>query len=240
MSAIHVEERVGPDYEKAKMLEARRHTWHAIDKIAAAIRPGMRESEGVELAKTVLRDLGLLRGWHAVYLRFGKNTLLTYWDKDADAPDVVLRDNDIFYIDIGPVWEKWEGDGGNTFVVGTDPEMQRARTAVRQVFDRVHEKWRTESVTGAALYDYATEVARSMGWKLAPGVDGHRLGDFPHKAFHAGTLAGTSFPPATDLWVLEIQIRHPTLPFGAFYEDLLLESGSGRERVAHREADASG
>jgi hypothetical protein len=24
--------------------------------------------------------------------------------------------------------------------------------------------------------------------------------------------------------VLEIQIRHPTLPFGAFYEDLLLES----------------
>ena len=231
MSDIHVQERVGPHYDKAKMLEARRHTWHAIKRIAAGIRPGMRESEGVEFAKTILKDLGLLRGWHGVYLRFGANTRLTYWDKDA--PDVLLGDNDIFYIDIGPVWEKWEGDGGDTFVVGNDPEMQRACTAVRQVFDRVHDKWRMGSVTGVALYDYASEVARSMGWELAPGVDGHRLGDFPHKAYHSGTLASTPVAPATDLWVLEIQIRHPTLPFGAFYEDLLLESGDERERAAH-------
>jgi methionyl aminopeptidase len=231
MSDMRVEERVGPHYDKGKMLEARRHTWHAIGRIAATIRPGMRESEGVELAKVVLRDLGLLRGSHGVYLRFGANTVLTYWDKDA--PDVVLRDNDIFYIDIGPVWEKWEGDGGDTFVVGNDPEMQRARTAVRGVFDAVHEKWRKESLSGAALYGYATEIARSMGWELAPRVDGHRRGDFPHKAFHPGTLAATSFTPAADLWVLEIQIR-PRLPFGAFYEDLLLESGGECERAAHR------
>ena len=31
---MHVEERVGPHYDKAKMLEARQHTWHAIEKIA--------------------------------------------------------------------------------------------------------------------------------------------------------------------------------------------------------------
>ena len=43
VSDMHVEERVGPHYDKAKMLEARRHTWHAIEKIAAGIRPGMRE-----------------------------------------------------------------------------------------------------------------------------------------------------------------------------------------------------
>jgi methionyl aminopeptidase len=224
MSDVHAEERVGPQYDKANMLEARRRTWDALAKIAAGIRPGMRESEGIEFAKTVLKDLGLLRGWHGVYLRFGVNTLLTYWDKEA--PDVVLRDNDIFFIDIGPVWEEWEGDGGNTFVVGNDPEMQRASIAVRQVFGRVHQKWRTESVTGAALYEHARQVAGSMGWELAPRVDGHRLGDFPHKAFHSGTLADTSFTPATDLWVLEIQIRHRTLPFGAFYEDLLLEAGN--------------
>jgi len=29
--------------------------------------------------------------------------------------------------------------------------------------------------------------------------------------------------PASGLWVLEIQLRHPTRPFGAFFEDLLLE-----------------
>lgn len=234
---MHVEERVGPHYDQAMMLEARRHTWRAIGEIAAGIRPGMRESEGVALAKSVLKDLGLLRGWHGVYLRFGPNTALTYWDKDP-APDVVLRDNDIFYIDIGPVWGRWEGDGGDTFVVGHDPELLRARGAVREVFDLVHEKWRAESVSGAALYAYASEVARSMGWELARGVDGHRLGDFPHKALHSGTLAGTTFKPATDLWVLEIQIRDPALRFGAFYEDLLLESGGERERTASLSRDA--
>lgn len=221
---MQVEERVGPNYDPAQMLEARRRTWHAIETIAAGIRPGMRESEGVEFAKAVLKDLGLLRGWHGVYLRFGANTRLTYWDKEP-APDVVLAANDIFYIDIGPVWEKCEGDGGDTFVVGDDPEMQRARTAVRQVFDRVHEKWRSESLSGAALYQYAVEVAAALGWELVPRVDGHRLGDFPHKALHTGTLAETAFTPGTNLWVLEIQIRHRTLPFGAFYEDLLLAEG---------------
>jgi methionyl aminopeptidase len=221
-----LEERVGPHYDRAKMLEARRQTWHAIAEIAARIRPGMRESEGIELAKSVLKDLGLLRGWHGVYLRFGANTLLTYWNKEG-APDLVLREHDIFYIDIGPVWEKWEGDGGNTFVVGDDPEMRRAASAVREVFDRVQHKWRAESLTGAALYEYATGAARSIGWELVPRVDGHRLADFPHKALHEGTLAATSYTPASDLWVLEIQIRHRTLPFGAFYEDLLLEGEGG-------------
>ncbi|MFP3748232.1 (Fe-S)-binding protein, partial [Achromobacter sp. SIMBA_011] len=27
--------------------------------------------------------------------------------------------------------------------------------------------------------------------------------------------------PNAGLWILEIQIAHPTKPFGAFYEDLL-------------------
>jgi len=29
--------------------------------------------------------------------------------------------------------------------------------------------------------------------------------------------------PSSGLWVLEIQIRHPTLPISAFYEDLMLD-----------------
>ena len=107
----HPEETVGPNYDRAMMIEARRRTFDAIGKIAAAVKPGMRESEATALAKSILKELGLLRGWHGVYVRLGSNTLCTYNDKSA--PDVVLAENDIFYIDIGPVWEKWEGDGGD-------------------------------------------------------------------------------------------------------------------------------
>ena len=31
-------------------------------------------------------------------------------------PGTILQENDIFFVDIGPVWQKWEGDAGNTHV----------------------------------------------------------------------------------------------------------------------------
>lgn len=220
MTQARPQELVGPNYDAAMMLEARKHTFGAIEKIAAAMKPGMLESEGVAIAKSILKDAGLLRGWHGVYVRFGENTLCTYNDKNA--PDVTLKDNDIFYVDIGPVFEKWEGDGGDTFVVGNDPDMQAAARDVRKVFDIVSAKWKRDRLSGRALYAFAEQAAQSLGWRLYTEVAGHRLGDFPHKAFHSGSLAAADFAPAPDLWVLEIQIRHPERPFGAFFEDLLL------------------
>ena len=137
-------------------------------------------------------------------------------------PDRVLAANDIFYIDIGPVFEKWEGDGGDTFVLGDDPDMHAAKRDVRKVFDLVQAKWRDAGLAGRALYDFASDTAQSLGWQLYLEIAGHRLADFPHKAFHSGTLREFEHAPLSDLWVLEIQIRHPRRPFGAFYEDLLL------------------
>jgi hypothetical protein len=39
-------------------------------------------------------------------------------------------------------------------------------------------------------------------------------------------MAAVDFRPAPLLWVLEIAIIHPGRKFGAFYEDLLLDSQS--------------
>jgi Xaa-Pro aminopeptidase len=214
-------ERVGPEYDRAQMLVARMHTFEAIDAIAAAMRPGMTEEDGVARAKAILKERGLLRGWHGTYVRFGENSLLDYYG--TSKPGVTLGENDIFFIDIGPVWEKWEGDGGDTFVLGNDADMLRAKRDVRVLFDRVQDRWRREGVTGTALYDYAAEECRKLGWVFNLKVAGHRLSDFPHKVHHSGNLASVDFTPTSDLWVLEIQLRHPTRPFGAFYEDLLLD-----------------
>jgi Xaa-Pro aminopeptidase len=169
----------------------------------------------------VLREAGLLRGWHGLHLRFGENTLKPFGAPSE--PGVVLKPDDIFFIDIGPVWQKWEGDGGDTFVVGSDPDMHRIATDVRALFDRVQARWRSEGLTGEGLYAFADEEARAMGWRLNLDMSGHRLADFPHSAFHRCPLAGAVYTPSANLWVLEIQIRHPERPFSAFYEDLLLE-----------------
>jgi len=223
MKRTLAEEAVGENYDRDKMLEARHRTFTAIERIAASIRPGMKESEGIALAKSILKEMGLLRGWHGVFVRFGENTICAYDEKNA--PDLVLKDNDIFYIDVGPVFKKWEADAGDTFVVGNDPEMHRAARDVRKIFDLVREKWLKDRISGRELYDFAEAAAASLEWQLCTDVTGHRLADFPHKAFHSGALAEADFPPSAELWVLEIQIRHRSRPIGAFFEDLLLESG---------------
>ncbi len=215
------QEAVGANYDAAMLMQVRERTWRVIHDIAAAIRPGMTEAAGVELARRILAEAGMQRGWHGVYVRFGANTLANY-GQPSD-PDLVLGETDIFFIDIGPVWEKWEGDGGDTFVFGDDPVMHAAKRDVRRLFDRVHDRWRTERLTGAALYAYAAAEAEAMGWVLNLAMPGHRLSDFPHAAIHKGPLSAAPYSPSSGLWVLEIQIRHPTLPISAFYEDLMLD-----------------
>jgi hypothetical protein len=54
-------------------------------------------------------------------------------------------------------------------------------------------------------------------------LTGHRLSEFPHDAHYDGTLDRVDFRPSDLRWMLEIQIRHPTRDFGAFFEDLLIE-----------------
>jgi Xaa-Pro aminopeptidase len=214
-------EAVGEHYDLQMMLTAREKTLKAMRDVAGTIRPGMLEEEAMELLRGTLKGAGLLRGWHAPYLRFGPNTLKNFGEPSE--PNVALRADDIFFVDIGPVWQKWEGDAGDTFVVGNDPQMHKAAGDVRRVFADVAARWRMQGTSGMELYDYAATRARELGWELNLAMNGHRLSDFPHKALHNGGLSEAPFAPTANLWVLEIQIRHPDRPFSAFYEDLLLD-----------------
>lgn len=216
-------EAVGERYDPAMMLEARRLARAAIGEVARSVAPGMAESDALALTRQVLRKAGLLRGWHAIHVRFGANTLRNFGEPSE--PGVVLAEDDVFFLDVGPVWKAWEADAGETFAVGADPEMHRIARDVRDVFDRVQQRWRDDGLTGQALYREAAGIAESLGWRLNLEMSGHRLAEFPHAAHYTGSLADAPFAPSPGLWMLEIQIRHPVRPFGAFFEDLLLAPG---------------
>jgi hypothetical protein len=190
------QEAVGENYDATMLLEARRRTWQVIHKVAEGVEPDMLEDDAVELARRVLADADMARGWHGLHIRFGDNTLKNYGEPSE--PGTVLRDDDIFFIDIGPVWQKWEGDGGDTFVVGHDPVMHAAARDVKLLFDRVHARWRDDRLTGMALYEFAAAQAAAMGWALNLDMAGHRLSDFPHKAIHKGDLASAPYTPSID------------------------------------------
>jgi len=214
-------EAVGPAFTKEQMLAMRDKTRGVIHEVASLVKPGMTEGEAIALAKDILAGKDMTRGWHDVYVRFGANTLTTF-GVESD-PSVVLKDNDIFFLDIGPVWEEWEGDGGDTFVVGSNPDMEKCAEDARKLFHIVRKKWESTGMSGKELYDFATEQALELGWELNMDLSGHRLSDFPHAAIYDGPMADVDFKPSPLLWVLEIHIRHKTDGYGAFFEDMLLD-----------------
>ncbi|POA88833.1 Metallopeptidase family M24 [Pseudomonas sp. NFPP10] len=212
-------EAVGLAYSLEGMLHAKRMTWEAIGQIARQVKPGMQESAAREMGLQVLREMGMERIWHPLLIRFGANTLKTF--KQRSDGDPLLQENDLFFIDLGVVWDRHEGDCGATFVVGDDAEMHACAAAAKSLFDQVHDHWQSHQVAGPELYRYAQEQARAMGWVLNLDIKGHRVSDFPHAIYRAGDLGDFAACPQVGLWILEIQIAHPTRPFGAFYEDLL-------------------
>lgn len=212
-------EAVGAAFSAAAMQRAQALTWDAVERIAAMVKPGMRESEAIEATKALLGDLGMERIWHPVKLRFGKNTVLTFSEPSPDDP--VLGDDDIYFIDIGVVFGGHEGDCGFTRTTGSHPEMQRCADDAKRLYEIVADHWRTQGVSGQALYAFAAAQAHEMGWVLNLDMKGHRVSDFPHAIYKAGKLADLADTPSGGLWILEIQIAHPSRAFGAFYEDLL-------------------
>lgn len=176
------------------MVRARDLTFEAVRRIAAEIRPGVTEGRGGEIAQEVLEAMGMDRLWHKNVVRFGPGTIETF---HADfQPDYVLQSDDIFYVDLGAVWNGHEGDAGDTFVVGEDAEMHACAQAARTLWTEVAARWRDDGVTGEALYRFAKARAEAMGWTLNWEVKGHRVSDFPTR-FTRPARSATSrvFPP---------------------------------------------
>jgi Xaa-Pro aminopeptidase len=212
-------EAVGERYDPALMQRARERSWDVLQAIRERMRPGMNEDEAKAEAQAVFTEHGVDRLWHRPLVRIGPNTTKAF--REPSDPDVRLGEDDIYFIDLGLVFDGHEGDVGDTFVVGHAPQRQACADAARELFHLVADAWRTRGLSGQALYAFAGERAAAMGWHFNHAIKGHRLGDFPHAIHKAGDLAALGTAPATGLWVLEIQIAHPTEPFGAFFEDLL-------------------
>lgn len=214
------DESVGESFEEHLLVSARDKTLEVIQKAARLFVPGTHEDEGRSIIKDLLAQSGYEKFWHAPQVRFGENTLRAFGE--AGIPGLVLKENDIFFLDLGPVYGSHEGDVGRTFTVGDDPEMIKIAKDAEAIWFLVRDRWMKTQESGAQLYAHAQKVAKDLGWQLSLyEANGHRIADFPHIARQRGAIDGLDFKPAVNKWILEIQIKHPTRPFGAFYEDLL-------------------
>jgi len=213
-------ETVGEQFKIDFLRSARDKTLEVILQASKLVGPGMLESDAKKLVQEVQTQMGAPKSWHPPQIRFGENTVLPFGKPGKENP--VLGENDIFFFDIGPIFDGHEGDVGRPFVVGNDSEMHRCCSDAEKIWHEVRDHWRQHQVTGRELYKFAESRAESRGWQLSlQDANGHRIADFPHAARIRGSVEEFEQKPAADRWILEIQIRHPEKSFGAFYEDLL-------------------
>lgn len=188
--------------------------------MASRVKVGMIESEVKGILQAVQEEMGAPKSWHPPQIRLGENTLLAFGQKGQE--NVPLKESDIFFLDIGPIFDGHEGDVGRTYALGNDAEMRRCCLDVEAIWHEVRAHWRQHRVTGPQLYQFATACAKARGWELClEQANGHRIADFPHAVRNRGSIEAYADVPSADRWILEIQIKHPTRSFGAFYEDLL-------------------
>ena len=196
------------------------------------IRPGVRESEiNQDIYKLAEKMFGISTYWHKRIVRSGPNTLAPY---DENPPDLSVTDDDIVFLDLGPVFEQWEADFGRTFVVGNDPVKLKLRDDIAKAFADGKKYFQTHpDITGAELFHYASKLAKQYGWEFGGAIAGHLIGQFPHERIPDDKVTLYSHPDnprrMRDLdadgrerhWILEIHFVDRARQIGGFYEELL-------------------
>jgi methionine aminopeptidase len=210
----------GSTFELQKLFKARNIARDIAYELASLFRPGMTEEDAHKLYKEVCTKYPVEKQWHPAKLRFGPNTLKDF--KETSIP-YVLQEEDIFFVDIGPVIEGHEADYGETFTIGDIYEQKLISDMSKKIFHEVAEHWNTLRPTGEELYQFAQERAEYYGYYLSMGSDGHRIGDFPHHIHYKGGMPDIQEGIVPNAWILEIHLFNPERTFGAFYEDILTD-----------------
>ncbi|KAI3324053.1 peptidase M24 [Xylariaceae sp. AK1471] len=217
----------------ASLLDAQTKALQLFDEIAKdLIRPGVSEKElSKEIHELGARRHGIETHWHKRVVRSGPNTLQPYAE---NPPDRIIEEDDILFVDLGPVFEAWEADFGRTYVLGDDPRKKKLRDSLEPMWRNVKSQFdKNPDMTGEELYSIACRAAQLDGWDFGGSIAGHLIGSFPHERIpnDKKTLYITEGNPERMRtlgkdgrkrhWILEIHLVDRERQIGGFFEQLL-------------------
>ncbi len=197
------------------------------------ITPGKTEARlNEEISSLALKEFGIRRHWHKKIVRAGRNTLSIYQE---DPPDRTIEEDDIVFIDLGPIVKGYEADIGRTYVVGSDPRKLKLKNDVETAWYEI-QAWYQEQTTLKAsdLFQYATGKAQAYGWEFGGAIAGHIVGKYPHEQpLDPQSLELDIHPDnPNDIflddedghrrhWILELQFVDKGHGIGGYFEQLL-------------------
>jgi Xaa-Pro aminopeptidase len=222
------------NFTKSKLMQAENIALQLFTAIEERqlIKPGKSEAklneEVFELAKELF---GIQKFWHKRIVRSGVNTLVPY---DENPPNLIIQEDDILFLDFGPILEEWEADFGRTYVLGNDPLKHKLKNDIEIAWYEAKHWFSTKTaLTGAEFWRYINELANKYGYTYGGQLGGHLIGHFPHEKLepknyglyvHPENPNDMFLPDANGCkreWILEIHFVNREKQIGGFFEQLV-------------------
>jgi hypothetical protein len=204
----------------------------AIEENNLIVAGKSEEQLSAEVCDLASIKFGIETHWHKKIVRSGKNTLAIYPD---NPPNRVIRENDILFIDLGPIVTGYEADIGRTYVLGNDPQKLKLQRDVESAWYEI-QAWYQQQTTlkASVLFQYCVDKAKALGWEFGGAIAGHIVGKYPHEQpADPKSLELDVHPDNHDdmflldaagnkrHWILELQFVDKEKEIGAYFEQLL-------------------
>jgi methionine aminopeptidase len=206
--------------------------FNAIEEKNLIVAGKTEEQLNAEVCCLAEVGFGISQHWHKKIVRSGENTLAIYPD---NPPNRLIDEDDILFVDLGPIVGGYEADIGRTYVVGSNPRKLKLKNDVEKAWYEI-QRWygQRDCLSAAALFHYAAGKAREFGWEFGGAIAGHIVGKYPHEQPADPKSLELDVHPDNhhDMflrdangdqrhWILELQFVDPGDKIGGYFEQLL-------------------
>lgn len=188
-----------PQADLQGYLRSQQLALEAAEEIARHLREGWTEQQAADLLNTFLHDRGVRSFFHRAFVWFGERTRfqgIGRFQYDRYSPGTrVLLPNEVFILDVAPIYQGYICDIGYTGCFGESPAFDRAQTFLAELRAEIPGYFKNAK-SGGEVWDRIDARIREAGYdnihaRYPFSVLGHRI----HRALteSAGALGVLNF-----------------------------------------------
>ncbi|MCQ2387384.1 MAG: type I methionyl aminopeptidase [Clostridia bacterium] len=167
----------------ACMRESGKLTKNVLDLLGKSIRIGMTTKELDKIAYDYIKSVGAIPSF-LNYEGYPASTCISIDEMvvhGIPSDDIVIREGQIVSVDVGVIYNGWQGDAARTFMVGkVSPEKEKLVKVTEECFFKAIENLRSGSPLGDIGYAVQSH-AEANGYGVVKALVGHGIGREMHE-----------------------------------------------------------